>query len=269
MNRCVAFAGPGTRGKPAGPVPLMSKRSTTATYFDHQGIMRTAQPYELRPNYVYQNGVWVQDGWLREGASTNLFQMDTTQADLDGLLFDYNSNPKYQAITGFLPDICPDGVTRKIHLAPSSNVWVGFQSHAPIPYDASKNLLLSFFMKSYDTDNGHNVFTLTTYARDPSVTNGQNMGVKGVFYPLWSSANTAGCVNCGSGWYRYWFNWDAGNTGGSVWSSGQPVTVSISVANPSWSYSKSIWGIQVEQGVSGPTSLIENTNASIFSRYAD
>ena len=33
--------------------------------------MQTAQPYELRPKYVYQNGVWVQDGWLREGEATN------------------------------------------------------------------------------------------------------------------------------------------------------------------------------------------------------
>lgn len=72
MNRCVAFAGPGTVGKPAGPVPLMSKRSTTATYFDSHGVMQTAQPYELRPKYVYKNGVWVQDGWLRERSSTNL-----------------------------------------------------------------------------------------------------------------------------------------------------------------------------------------------------
>lgn len=72
MNRCVAFAGPGTGGKPAGPVPLMSKRSTAATYFDSHGIMQTAQPYELRPNFVYQNGVWVQDGWLREGVSNNI-----------------------------------------------------------------------------------------------------------------------------------------------------------------------------------------------------
>ena len=72
MNRCVAFAGPGTIGKPAGPVPLMSKRSTTATYFDSQGIMRTAPPYELRPKYIYKNGVWVLDGWLREGASNNI-----------------------------------------------------------------------------------------------------------------------------------------------------------------------------------------------------
>lgn len=48
-----------------------SARATTATYFDYQGIMRTAQPGELRPNFVYQNGVWVQDGWLREDAATN------------------------------------------------------------------------------------------------------------------------------------------------------------------------------------------------------
>lgn len=48
-----------------------SARTTPATYFDYQGIMRTAQPGELRPNFVYQNGIWVQDGWLREGAATN------------------------------------------------------------------------------------------------------------------------------------------------------------------------------------------------------
>lgn len=84
MNRCIAFAGPGTGGKPAGPVPLMSKRSTTATYFDHQGIMRTAQPYELRPNYVYKNGVWVQDGWLREGAAQNYLQCRETNTGAYG-----------------------------------------------------------------------------------------------------------------------------------------------------------------------------------------
>jgi len=48
-----------------------SARTTTATYFDYQGVMRVAQPGELRPNFVYQNGVWVQDGYLREGAATN------------------------------------------------------------------------------------------------------------------------------------------------------------------------------------------------------
>ncbi|WP_339077823.1 hypothetical protein QQM41_04405 [Acetobacter sp. AC2005] len=55
-----------------------SARNTTATYFDYQGIMRTAQPGELRPNYVYRNGVWVQDGWLREGASQNCMQCGNT-----------------------------------------------------------------------------------------------------------------------------------------------------------------------------------------------
>lgn len=48
-----------------------SNRDTLGTYFDYQGIMRTAHPGELRPNYVYKNGIWVQDGWLREGMATN------------------------------------------------------------------------------------------------------------------------------------------------------------------------------------------------------
>lgn len=58
-----------------GPIAGQSKRSTMGTYFDSQGIMRTAQPYELRPNYVYKNGVWVQQGYLREGQSTNNVQV--------------------------------------------------------------------------------------------------------------------------------------------------------------------------------------------------
>lgn len=48
-----------------------SARTTVGTYFDYQGVLRTAQPRELRPNFVYQNGIWVQDGWVREGAATN------------------------------------------------------------------------------------------------------------------------------------------------------------------------------------------------------
>ena len=72
MNRAVAFSGPGTGGKPAGPVPLMSPRDTIAAYFDANGIVQEAQPYELRPNYVYQGGVWVQNGWLKEAATTNV-----------------------------------------------------------------------------------------------------------------------------------------------------------------------------------------------------
>lgn len=67
-----------------GIAPGQSARATTATYFDYQGVMRTAQPRELRPNYVYQNGVWVQDGWLREGASQNCLQCGETNAGAYG-----------------------------------------------------------------------------------------------------------------------------------------------------------------------------------------
>lgn len=53
------------------PVPGQSNRSTQGTYFDSKGILRVAQPYELRPNYVYKSGVWVQQGFLREAQATN------------------------------------------------------------------------------------------------------------------------------------------------------------------------------------------------------
>lgn len=48
-----------------------SNRSTFGTYIGADGLLKTAPPYAQRPNYVYQNGVWVQQGFLREGQSTN------------------------------------------------------------------------------------------------------------------------------------------------------------------------------------------------------
>lgn len=62
-----------------------SARNSDATFFDYQGIMRTAQPGELRPNYIYKDGIWVQDGWLREGASTNYYMPLGTPTTVDGI----------------------------------------------------------------------------------------------------------------------------------------------------------------------------------------
>ena len=64
---------PSTGGGSAGQgyVAGQSNRLTSATYFDANGVMRVAPPKALRPNYVYKNGVWVRDGWLREGAAHN------------------------------------------------------------------------------------------------------------------------------------------------------------------------------------------------------
>lgn len=58
------------RRGPAGPIAGQSARTTQGTYIDQHGILRTAPPRFLRPNYVYQNGVWVQDGYLREAQVT-------------------------------------------------------------------------------------------------------------------------------------------------------------------------------------------------------
>lgn len=65
----IPSAGGGSAGQ--GYVAGQSNRLTSATYFDAHGVMRVAPPKALRPNYVYKNGVWVRDGWLREGQATN------------------------------------------------------------------------------------------------------------------------------------------------------------------------------------------------------
>lgn len=46
-------------------------RTTLGTYFDRAGVMRIARAGFLRPKYVYLNGVWTQNGWLRESEATN------------------------------------------------------------------------------------------------------------------------------------------------------------------------------------------------------
>lgn len=43
----------------------------TSSAFAADGLLHIAQPHVLRPNYVLQNGVWVQQGFLRETATTN------------------------------------------------------------------------------------------------------------------------------------------------------------------------------------------------------
>lgn len=81
-----------------------SQRSTIGTYFDKNGVMQTADAYVTRPNYVYQNGVWKQKGWLLEPQATNsnpnnssalMINAETCTALTDGRLgFTCNLQPK-------------------------------------------------------------------------------------------------------------------------------------------------------------------------------
>ena len=95
---------PSTGGGSAGQgyVAGQSNRLTSATYFDANGVMRVAPPKALRPNYVYKNGVWVRDGWLREGQATNYYSPTSPVTTVEGMMGVLSAS---QTATTFSPDM--------------------------------------------------------------------------------------------------------------------------------------------------------------------
>lgn len=258
---------PSTGGGSAGQgyVAGQSNRTTLGTYFDANGVMRVAPPKALRPNYVYKNGVWIRDGWLREGQATNLFQMDTTGQGFDGRVTDMSHGGA--EVTGFVADLCPDGFSRNVSLSATNNPSLVFTSRSSVPYSSSLPICVSFFLKMNQPDANKRTFTLEVWDAVRGKSCGQNMTEGGTLYTLWNSANSGGMWWNGV-WGRYWFTWNAGNTAGSVWGGSQTEIV-IHTANPSWPFTYSLWGFQVEQGVTTPSSLILNTDTAKSTRAAD
>lgn len=86
--RAVSTCPAGVMGWSLGAPTQPSARTTQGSYFDKHGVLRFAPPGVLRPNYVYQNGAWVLDGYLKERASENLYSdiaIDTSNTGLEKL----------------------------------------------------------------------------------------------------------------------------------------------------------------------------------------
>lgn len=76
-------------------------RNSTATYFDSQGVLRTAAANVARYDHGYVDGQWVSKGLLLEGQSTNLL----TQSDS----FGHSSWDKLRCSVWDSQAIAPDG----------------------------------------------------------------------------------------------------------------------------------------------------------------
>lgn len=83
--RAVSTCPAGVMGWSLGAPTQPSARTTQGSYFNRNGILKFAPPGVLRPNYVYQNGVWVLDGYLKEGQSTNYFCPTADVTMVDGM----------------------------------------------------------------------------------------------------------------------------------------------------------------------------------------
>lgn len=82
-------------------------RSTPATYYDKDGVLRTAPANEPRYGYKYNGREWVPTGLIREIASTNLLYNGTRSTDVYG---DYLSYEAIWTVTDSSTNVtAPDG----------------------------------------------------------------------------------------------------------------------------------------------------------------
>lgn len=91
-----------------------SKRSTEGYYFNSEGNLVAAPAYALRPNYEYQNGVWVRNGWLKEPAATNSYQW----ADNPAL----TSDEKFPSIANVTDNLLPTSLSPDVAGHPNATM---------------------------------------------------------------------------------------------------------------------------------------------------
>lgn len=121
-----------------------SKRSTIGTYFDKNGVMQTANAYVTRPNYVYQNGVWKQKGWLLEPQATNLCWVDTTSA----IYTSTNANGFGEGINSYTFTPTSSTASTIKSATQSSKLQVGTATDKPGGADGTQSCLSIFMKKS-------------------------------------------------------------------------------------------------------------------------
>lgn len=210
-----------------------SNRTTTATYFDYQGIIRTAQPGELRPSYVYQDGLRVQKGYLRETQATNYIPQ--------------SNKASVGASVVVTETIAPDGkMTPCVYdmgTASDSAHRVSFISSAP-----NEARYLSFFIKPISG-------IVTLFANNEWTNNSSGAPGSGFNGPLSYPAARFALQN---GWYYYCSTTELtkqpGNSVGFIYAGGGITTV------------YGIWGLQLTD--TPPSSLIITTG-SPATRTAD
>lgn len=123
--RAVSTCPAGVMGWSMGAPTQPSARTTQGSYFNRRGVLKFASPGILRPNYVYQNGVWVQDGYLRES------QITVTTQTINWWI----------PHTGVNPDISNANVTTERMVLPTGEVG---NVNRFVPVDVTKDMYIPY-----------------------------------------------------------------------------------------------------------------------------
>lgn len=154
-------------------ITRLTQRDTNGTYIGSDGFLKTAPPYALRPNYVYKNGVWVQQGYLREA------QLTVTTQTINWWI----------PHAGVNPDISNANVTTERMVLPTGEVG---NVNRFVPVDVTKDMYIPYsfpLFREAANPTGHPVWSCFVYIPnyqdvDPSML--FCMGVYGQSEANWS-----------------------------------------------------------------------------------
>lgn len=120
-------------------IPQFQSRASTATYFDAQGILRTALANEPRYGHGYADGRWIPTGLLLEGQATNLFKQSSNFADPAWL--------KTAATIARRSVVGPDGADECDAIIATTQADIQHYTHQLVSVTAGTKYCFSVFVK--------------------------------------------------------------------------------------------------------------------------
>lgn len=222
-------------------------RASTGTYFDKDGVLRTAAVDEPRWNYTFEDGEWVGPELLVEEQRTNLF---------------INSGVTLGSIgTAVTPNaaIAPDGSMSMGLVTEQQTSGEHYVSDRTLTLTAGVTYTFSVFVKDGPSANRVYYHRVAGVINNTFLFNPRSKEITN------SKFDSAGFVELPDGVFRVWGTYTPASTGNVV--NRSQLWNGTNIYTGDGTSGIYIWGAQLEAGTS-PTSYIPTTTAQV-TRAAD
>lgn len=234
-------------------IDTFTSRSSTATYFDSTGVLRTAPSGAARYGYGYDSvrAAWVSAGLLAEAQATNLLLYSE---QIDGAFWGKSGT----SIAANIGVVGPDGNLTADKLIEDTSNGAHVLNNV-VSMSANTTYTLSVFAKPA----GRNWLIMNIYDGVASHWTYYNVATG----TIGTAGGSASIINAGNGWYRCTLTVTISSTGTpniAMWTSPGDGVILYQGDGTSGVY---LWGAQLEAG-SVATSYIPTTSAQV-TRAAD